>query len=200
MIKSDAKWSWNGELFTMLANVHHRNSNDHMNTQELWKPMNLEATTNTRFYIFKAPSEWNKTKNWSALCSMLASRKFLGSPQRLFNFRHRIKPMHIKNFETKDKQTEICDMKDAESVWFVFWSMLVKKWPTPCRFVFQNRQELINRPASSFAAQYETMKMSNIMFRNAKYKVFYELGWLVTFMFPKTGPLGAVHSILHVDW
>jgi hypothetical protein len=45
---------------------------------------------------------------------MLASRKFLGSPPRLFNFHHRIKPMNPEHFETKDKQTEICDMKDAE--------------------------------------------------------------------------------------
>jgi hypothetical protein len=50
-----------------------------------------------------------------------------------------------------------------------------EKWPTPCRFVFQNKEQLINRPAS-FAAQNENMKMSNTMSRNAKYKVFYELG------------------------
>jgi hypothetical protein len=45
--------------------------------------------------------------------------------------------MHTENFQTKDKQTEICGIKDAESWWFVFWLMLLKKWPTPCRFVFQ---------------------------------------------------------------
>jgi hypothetical protein len=86
-----------------------------MNTQKLWKPKNREAATKTRFRIFAAPSERKRTKNWSAFGSMLASRKFLGSPQRLFNFQHRIKPMHTENFQTKDKQTEICGIKDAES-------------------------------------------------------------------------------------
>ncbi len=106
--------------------TNHQNSNEYVKTQELWKPVNREAARKTRFPIFLALSEWNKTKNWSAFGSMLASRKFLDSPQRLSNFKHRIKPMNTKIFEMKDKQTEICGIKDAESYDFVLidhWKM-----------------------------------------------------------------------------
>jgi hypothetical protein len=95
--------------------TNHQNSNEHRNTQELWKPVKHGAAINTRFLIFVAPSERNRTKNWSALWSMLASRKFLGSPLRLSNFQHRIKPMKTKTFQMKGKHTEICSIKDAEN-------------------------------------------------------------------------------------
>ena len=88
-----------------LANQ--QNSNEYRNTQELWKSKNLEATTKTRFYIFEAPPERDKTKNWSVFGSMLASRKFLSSPQRLSSFQHRIKPMNTEQFETKTSKPRL---------------------------------------------------------------------------------------------
>ncbi len=150
--------------------TNHQNSNEHRNTQELWKPKNPEAGTKTKFYIFEAPPEEKKPKNWWALCSMLASRKFLGSPRRLFNFQHRIKPMHKENFETKDKlrfvaskMLKVCDL------FFDCWWWKKDQHPA----VSFHQKQLINRPAS-FAAQDENMKTSDIMSRYAKYKVFHD--------------------------
>jgi hypothetical protein len=207
IVHSFYRWKWSNQMLNEVEMencspscqfANHQNSNNHTNTDELRKPVKHEAAINTRFRLFVAPSERKRTKKWSVFGSMLASRKFLSSPQRLSSFQHRIKPMNTEQFETKTSKPRLWH-KDAESLCFVFWFDWWKNGQHPAVSFFKNQKQLINRPAS-FAAQNENKKMSNIMSRNAKYKVFHELGWLVTFMFPKTGPLGAVHSILQVNW